>query len=582
MNTMTKKGLGLGLVALATASMLNTAVAQSTKKTQFTGAARTWVTNSNLDVQTKNSTDTVSSTIANAGLTALDFGINLQPVENTEIHGVFRITNKIGAMWGGSTELLAREAWVKGVAFKKFRYQLGDLNLRMTPFTMYNFEEDMVVNEAEIFGLMRDVMRYENFYDGNTWRQQGLAMDFGWDFENQPIEKLTFKPFISRWRSGGGSGAPNRFIGGGTIGIKQSENLRFGLNSINTFELEEVEGDTTGLKIPVYSMDFEYLHKTASYTGGVSGEIGGSQYHYTGGDTIHAKLRDMFYEVGVFYVHNKSGVSSQLRYREVGPNFRSPSAQSRRYNFSGEQTFFPTYTNFETARPLITSDLMSDQNFYNVSFDYVLDVYNPALTMAQPYGDATPNRKGILLDVLYSDENELIETEINFGMLSEVVGTGTTDLKKFMVTKVAVDADLGQLLNWSNHRFVLTGEASMESASRGGTDDYDEVNMSNLMWGAGLSFEVIEKFDILGGVKSISASGFEYVGLRDTDNIITDYLAYDVDYSTMLMSGGLRYRFGDNTNLSAFLQQETFKNNMADTDDNFAIGQFHILFFTRF
>ena len=140
------------------------------KKIEFYGAAKTNILHQGFDVDG----DTMNVSKANYGHSLIDLGILVRPSANTEIATEFRLRNELGGFWGGAVTYGIRKLTLKGVVNDAIRYKIGDIDLEMTPYTLYNNNYQDVVNEATVFQMAREVIDYENYFSGNAWRQQGI------------------------------------------------------------------------------------------------------------------------------------------------------------------------------------------------------------------------------------------------------------------------------------------------------------------------------------------------------------------------------------------------------------------------
>ena len=137
--------------------------AQSAPKFSMKGEARSVLANSELAVK-DSIPDKVTPPKNAGGYTLIDLGFNIRPNKNTEILGMVRINNRFGGFWGAGVTFDVRQLWLKGVIADKVRYQLGDINLKQTPFTFWNHDEDRVIQQPAVFDLQRDIANYESFY----------------------------------------------------------------------------------------------------------------------------------------------------------------------------------------------------------------------------------------------------------------------------------------------------------------------------------------------------------------------------------------------------------------------------------
>ena len=66
----------------------------------------------------------------------------------------------------------------KGTINDKVRFSIGDLFLKQSKFTLYNYDEELSGYENDMFKPYRDIIHYENFYAENRWRLHGIQTDF--------------------------------------------------------------------------------------------------------------------------------------------------------------------------------------------------------------------------------------------------------------------------------------------------------------------------------------------------------------------------------------------------------------------
>jgi hypothetical protein len=101
-----------------------------------------------------------------------------------------------------------------------FVIRVGDLDLEMTPYTLYNNDYQDVVNEATVYQMAREVIDYENYFSGNAWRQQGVQSNFGFDLNNATFKSLDVALFSTRNKvADAASASPERLLSGGQMGL---------------------------------------------------------------------------------------------------------------------------------------------------------------------------------------------------------------------------------------------------------------------------------------------------------------------------------------------------------------------------
>jgi hypothetical protein len=211
-------------------------MAQQKRTVDFIGGARSVLSNNNI-VVSDSLPDTTTIKRNSGGYALIDLGVDIKPNKNTEILGMFRIRNAYGGFWGAGVTFDVRQLFLKGVISDRIRYQVGDLNLKQTPFTLYNHHADRLDSLPSVFKLQNDILNYEKFYRDNTWRQQGVNVDFGFEF-SKGIKELNFTGYLTRLNATDFSSIPDRLMGGTTIQLIQSKNLAISYNGFSVFDVK--------------------------------------------------------------------------------------------------------------------------------------------------------------------------------------------------------------------------------------------------------------------------------------------------------------------------------------------------------
>jgi hypothetical protein len=158
------------------------------KKIEFYGGARTSILFQDL----ADDSDTINVQKANYGHSLIDLGILIRPSNNTEIITELRMRNELGGFYGSAVTFGLRRLTLKGVINDAIRYKIGDIDLKLTPYTLYNNGYQDYINEANVFRIAREVVDYENFFGDNTWRRQGMETQFGLDLMNDNFRSYRF------------------------------------------------------------------------------------------------------------------------------------------------------------------------------------------------------------------------------------------------------------------------------------------------------------------------------------------------------------------------------------------------------
>lgn len=549
------------------------------EKFQINGAARGYIFSNELDLDEE--LDTVTTRKANYGHTLLDLGVSVFPNKNTEVIGMFRIRNELGGFWGGGVFFNVRQLTLRGVAGNVVRYELGDIDLKMTPYTLFNTQEEGVINEGDVFGIRRDVVHYDMFYnDDNTWRMQGAQANFALEMNKEM--SINFKGFLTRQRATDGIATPERLFGGGAIKLLQAEQLSIGLNSVNMFDLTETAADSNQFKSSVHTMDVRYTYDVSDdLQVGFKGETGISKAQYINYDDERAPAsqEDWFYDAALFTSSNDGKITATLGYKDVGADFLAPGAQTKRIDYSKFPGLYQQFTNDQIGRAQSYSDFISGNTDNSFKISEQLLAYNAAYNNTNPYGMATPNRKGVYIEVTRQDTTKVKHSFVRAAFLTQSRGTGSLEQKNFLLVEAGTDVYINDFIGWEKDLKLDLG-VRFENTSRAG-EVYETVDLNSVFIDAGLSFEFSQNLDLLLGAKLWSVSGNAYTNERNIFNAIDDFGIENYDFVENTYAAGLRYRFNDRNILSG--QYQLF--NIEHANDalvDYGISQFTLLYSLSF
>jgi len=550
---------------------------QTAKKVQFVGVARS-IMNSNELVVKDPIEDTVTAKKKMGGYALIDLGVNIFPNKNTEILGMMRIRNAFGGFYGAGVTFDVRQLYVKGIIGNVVRYQLGDINYKLTPFTFYNHDEDQLIQQPDVFKLQREIVNYETFYQKNTWRQQGAAVDFALEFA-KGIKEIKFNGFINRINVTDFTNVPDRFYGGGNIGIQQSKNLFVGFNYVSLFDLIGTSSNKNAFCNNVASLNYELQLGKDNIDFRFFGETGFSESKYTL-DTLAPKLDDSFLDLGISFSYKPLRTKLTLGYLDVGPDFRSAGAQSKRMNYNATPSVYDRYTNQQGLSSIGIFDMMRDETLYNKSISNNLMAFNPAYNNVMPFGIATFNRQGVYAKLDFLDKKEIVKIGAESYLLNEIKGQGTEILKSFNLIKSNAELNIHKLLALKKTIKITAGFAT-QSTKRSSDLDFEKINLTSNNWKAGFEVEFYKNFDLLGGIISYEANGNEMIADRNKYTEVTDFNEYKINTSEMILGGGLRYRFSDKIYLTTLYQNYDFKNKL-NSVSSYSINQLLIIYNMKF
>ncbi len=550
------------------------------KKFQINGASRAYIFSNQLNIEDE--IDSITTRKANYGHTLLDLGFSLSPNSKTEVIGMFRLRNELGGFWGGGVSIDVRQLTLKGVAANAVRYEVGDIDLKMTPYTLFNNLEEGVVNEGEVFSLRRDVVHYDMFYnDNNTWRMQGAKLDFGIN-SRKYFESINIKGFITRQRPTDGIMTPERIFGGGILSLKQSDKLQININSANISDLNGTIQDSVQFKNNVTTIDGEYSQDLKNNKVlKVKLETGISNTQHINNPDANAPLEqdDWFVDANTEINFKNKKMKLQLGYKDIGADFLSPGAQTRRINFSKFPSVYQQITNDAVGRAINYTDIISGnaENSFKIS-DELLPYFS-AYNNSNPYGAATPNRQGIYAKFNHSDSNGIKDAFIKTSYLTESRGTGTAKKKQFLLIEAGVDIFLNKLFSFDK-KIKIDAGIRYEKTLRNG-ENYEKIDLNSTLIDFGASFEISQNFDFLLGAKLWIVEGNSFVNLRDQFNQIDNFGIVNYNFSENTYATGLKYSFSPRSSLSAHYQVFNLRNK-DENSVNYGTTQMTILYSLTF
>lgn len=569
---MKKISLAIGLVICGLAVQAQTA----NPKIQFNGVARGDMLHNWL---TKDDTTNVDQSLGGAAL--VDLHLNIHPNDAVRINTTLRVKNAIGGFWGQGATLELHEISIKGVAAKVLKYRFGDIDSKLTEYTLYNNQPECSNNEAAVFDFIRQIRHQENFNNGNAWRNQGADLSWRLGFD-KGIESADFTAFIIRNRSLNDGKTPDRLQGGGTIHFNINDFSFIGVNYINMFDLPKTISKTTyekysnGVGTINAHIDCNHFY--------LFGEGGLSSIDYT--DTSDTKTVDVngsFFDVGVGSTFMDSQLRTELSFRRVGQNFFSSGAQSKRIDYTHSVQVLPTVGENSYTRTIGLLDLITDDGIYNQAISYGLMDYDMIFNNVTPYGKATPNRQGVDIAVTYDEADSTYDAKAEVQLLQDVAGQGSEKKKNYLLAQLSGTVNLDKIFQWKKS-VSFTAGYQFASASRDEDRVYktskalvEAVDLHSHTIDLGTSIELINRIDLLLGTKILFYEGSDFKAQLNDFNETVKYTCETYDGSQILSAVGLRYRFNDNISLTLQYDRFTYNDNL-DEGNTYTINQAFLLF----
>jgi hypothetical protein len=566
----------VGIAALLVAQFVS-AQEKDLRKVVFTGAARGLYYGDRMGQEVE---DSITIPRMNSGHTLVDLGMNIRPNKNTEIQGMVRVRNDYGGFWGSGVSFDIRQLYIKGVAGGVVRYQLGDINYKLSPYTLSNTQQEIITQGPVIFQQQTRLMNYDNFYAADSsWRQQGAAAEFGLQF-SKFVKELQFHTVATRVRTTDFGSINDRLFAGYNVNLVQSNFLEMGITHVTLFDIEGTSRNLSTFHNPVTTGTLLLKKDFSNWKMKVNVEAGTSKTYYEkfeGSPETNGKIFDAKW----IAANTSKGFTIDAGWKYVSSDFRSPGAQTKRVNYNYQPSSFGRITNDQVVRNLTAFDLMRESNSYNRQLSSNLMLIQPKYDNITPYGTATPNRQGLTVNAKYVNPTQLFEIAATQLMLQETRGEGTLLPRKFMRTEVKAVAHLSKRFGSKDKLFDVSVRFRKDNTSREAEENVRAVDLSTQIFSVGMEYEFWENWDLMLGVQQIKFNGFDYTAVRNNFSEIYNFKEYQTDGNEFMQAAGVRYRFSDKSSLSVNLSN--FKNTDAfDATQNYNIRQFMLLYQMNF
>lgn len=555
------------------------AEAQDEKKISFSGAARSQFYADDLHQDTS-AVDSITTPKLNSGHVLVDLGMSIRPNKNTEVYAMVRLRNDYGGFWGSGVTFDLRQMYVKGVIGGIVKYQLGDFNYRMSRYTMWNYDQEVISTIPLVFQQQTDVINYDHFYNkDNSRRQQGASLGFVLEF-SKFAKELQVNAVTTRIKTSDFSSIGDRLFSGVNLQLIQSRFVELGFNYANMYDVPGTSKNTMGFQNPVYTGTVLLKYGKKNWEAAIDAEFGKSRTHFQN----NAEAPDWtgkFLDGTTSISQSKWGIQLSANTKYIGAGFRSPGAQTKRINYNGTPQAFTRFTNDQQLRNLTMLDLMRESSFYNLQIQPYLMDFAPRYDNITPFGDATPNRQGLTMKAKFAKKGIPVSAEVAHSQLQETRGEGTLLPRKFTRTSVMVDAKIQEFFKGWKKQIHFSLSYRDDQTSREAQDLIKAVDLKTNCLSAGLEIEFLRSLDLLLGMQQLSYKGFDYTAVRNQYSQIYNFNEYKVDGAETLKAIGLRYRFSEKSFLSAQLNQFA-TNDALSTLPSYSIKQYMLLFQMKF
>jgi hypothetical protein len=461
-----------------------------------------------------------------------------------------RIRNDYGGFWGSGVTFDVRQLYVKGVVGGIFRYQLGDINYRMSRYTLWNYNQELSTNTPAILQQQFDVVNYDHFFfNDNSRRMQGAAGEFALVF-NKWVQELQFHLMTSRVKPSDFATVSDRLFTGLNANLVQSKYAELGFNFASMYDVPGTSRNASTFHNPVLTGTWQFDADFKNWKAQLKGEAGKSRTNIRE-NTTAPDWRGKFIDTELSGTFKNIGLTISANAKYVNSEFRSPGAQTKRIDYNGLPVAYQRITNDQILRPVGMLDLMRESNFYNLQLRPYLMEFSPVYDNITPYGDATPNRQGFTFKALFDNKKNPLKIEVSQMEWKEVRGEGTALPREFSRTMVIAELLPERMFTSMKRKTHFSLSYRNDATTRPTQELVRGVQLATRCLAVGAELEMAKSFDAMFGMQNLAYSGFDYTAVRDGYSVIYNFNEYKADGSEKMYSAGLRYRFSDKTFLSA-------------------------------
>lgn len=563
---------------LVVASALRLAGQSTPPKISFTGNARSQFYADRFKNRFED--DTTTTVLTHSGNVLADLGAHIRPSKNTEIQAVIRVRNDYGGFWGSGVSFDVRQLYIKGVAADVFKYQLGDINYKMTPYTLHNNDQEYYTLMPDVLRRQLDVVNYDKFYNkDNSWRQQGAAAEFGIAFPSV-LQQINFKGVATRIKTSDFAQTNDRIFTGATMEIIQSKKIAFSLNHAKIFDIKGTSRNNVLISIPVTTLTLDLKNEMQHWNLSMHTEAGKSMRNYLQNPEFR-KRNGEFLDLSLKAENKSYGFGVTGRWQYVTPDFRSPGAQTKRINYNGQLAGMSRIGNDQHLRDITINDLTRESDLCTTQLQTSLMPVSKAFDFITPYGDATPNRMGYSTSLHYNDKKERGSMNLTYYSGSEIRGEGTTQLRAYSRIQASMVLNLATLLNQKDRTMVISVIGRQDGSTRKAEEPVRSVNLKNQTISAGAELEVFKNWSITAGWITANTRGFDFLSITDAQENIVAFEEEDIELSQEMWASGIKYNFSKKAFLTLNYQKFYYNNKLSD-NNSYTLSQWMLLYQLEF
>ena len=498
--------------------------------------------------------DTVVQDVSLESHALYDLAIRGDITSKAQVYVELRLGTNLALFDTSASYAQVRRVILSGALMDHWRYEIGDVDVAWTPFTIWNSPSEGVVNESLLFAQWRQLQNYENFSESEAWRLRGAKFLGDWTRDNGT--KLKSSSFVSRVQASDEVFRPDVIFAGSAFELTKKRAL-----------------------VAIRVQDFATLGSTVisgkgSHVGGLSGEASWSGDDWTvrgeaggslatrlvegvsQGDSA-AKVRGGYWQLSGSYKFKEHWVAT-VSAHSVSDTYISPGAQTKRILYAQPPQAFPLMNNGQWGRSLMQGDLLTARTNqqgrpWNRVMRRGLMLFDPRYGTAMPYGLATPNRRALSAEIEQGKQSDPWSIRASLSFLQDLTPEGSPNRRHYLNTHLSGHANLEKW--WGGRRSMRLQGGWQQQVVNRTEAALPPVDLVVNVLDAGLDWSVAETVILSYGVKRIDAEGLDYLASRDDDFTVVGFNRVDLDVRDELHAWGVTWRLNENTEATFQWQQ---------------------------
>ena len=128
--------------------------------------------------------DTVVQDVSVESHALYDLALRGDITSKAQVYMELRLGTNLALFDTSASYAQVRRVVLSGALMDHWRYEIGDVDVAWTPFTIWNSPSEGVVNESLLFAQWRQLQNYENFSESEAWRLRGAKFLGDWTRDN--------------------------------------------------------------------------------------------------------------------------------------------------------------------------------------------------------------------------------------------------------------------------------------------------------------------------------------------------------------------------------------------------------------